>query len=152
MNYQDNRLQFRSSDGRFAANLQHRLQFRYAYPFDTDPRSPLDFDKASSSFLVRRARLRLKGHAYWPWLQWNLQYDWSQPVLRDSSFAVSKVPWFRVLLGRRKVFWNDERVTSSARQQFINRSIVNDIFTVDRQQGIQISGRVLPNDTTTTST
>ena len=144
VNYQDSRLQFQSAEGRFSATIQHRLQFRYAYPIDKDPRSTADLDPRSSSFLVRRARFKLNGHAFWPWLEWNMQYDWTQPVLRDFSMTISRVPWFRVLLGRRKVFWNDERVTSSGEQQFVNRSIVNDIFTVDRQQGIQVFGRVLP--------
>lgn len=112
VSYEDSRLQFRSADGRFAAKVQQRLQFRYAYPFDGDPRSPTALNETSSSFFIRRARLKLDGHAFGPWLQWYMQYDWAQPVLRDFSLTVSKVPWFRVLLGQRKVFWNDERVTS----------------------------------------
>jgi hypothetical protein len=47
-----------------------------------------------------------------------------------------------VRLGRGKVTYNNERVTSSGNQQFINRSIVNDIFTVDRQQGIEVKGNL----------
>ncbi len=142
--YEDSRLKIQTADGRFSINLQHRLQFRYAHPFDLDPRSFADLDETASSFFVRRARLRLDGHAFWPWLEWRLQYDWAQPVLRDFSFTINKVPWLRVVLGQRKVFWNDERVVSSGQQQFVNRSIVNDMFTIDRQQGIQILGRLFP--------
>lgn len=143
--YDDNALRLESRDGNYAMEIQHRLQFRYAWPFDQDPRSPADLDRETSSFMVRRARFKLSGHAFRPWLEWYLQYDWSQPVLRDFSLEVNRVPWIRLLVGRRKVFWNDERVTSSGKQQFVNRSIVNDLFTVDRQQGIQLFGRLFPD-------
>jgi hypothetical protein len=142
--YEDHSLQFESRDGNYRMQLQHRLQFRYAWPFDRDPRSLQDLDQETSSFMVRRARLKLSGHAFRPWLEWYLQYDWSQPVLRDFSVEINRVPWLRVLIGRRKVLWSDERVTSSGKQQFVNRSIVNDLFTLDRQQGIQIYGRLFP--------
>jgi hypothetical protein len=144
VSYKDHALRFETADGNFVAQVQHRLQFRYAWPFDPDPRSFEDLDEETSSFMVRRARFKLHGHAFRPWLAWYLQYDWSQPVLRDFSVEVSRLPWFRVLVGRRKVFYNDERVASSGKQQFVNRSIVNDIFTIDRQQGIQIYGRLFP--------
>ena len=38
--------------------------------------------------------------------------------------------------------YNRERVDSSGRQQFVERSIVNRIFTVDRQVGVMIKGRL----------
>jgi phosphate-selective porin OprO and OprP len=142
--YQDHALRFESSDGNFGAQIQHRLQFRYAWPFDADPRTLEDLDERTSSFMVRRARFKLRGHAFRPWLAWYLQYDWSQPVLRDFSGEISRFPWFRLLVGRRKVFFNDERVASSGAQQFVNRSIVNDVVTVDRQQGIQVFGNLFP--------
>ncbi|MCA9581595.1 MAG: hypothetical protein KC416_07350, partial [Myxococcales bacterium] len=143
--YEDHALRFGSRDGNYGAQIQHRLQFRYAWPFDQDPRSHANLDRETSSFMIRRARFKLRGHVFRPWLEWYLQYDWAQPVLRDFSVEVSRFPWLRLLVGRRKVLWNDERVTSSGKQQFVNRSIVNDLFTVDRQQGIQIFGRVFPD-------
>jgi phosphate-selective porin OprO and OprP len=149
--YRDHALRFESADGNFGGQIQHRLQFRYAWPFDRDPRSVEDLDEETSSFMVRRARFKLGGHAFRPWLKWYLQYDWSQPVLRDFSLEVSRLPWLRLLVGRRKVFWNDERVTSSGAQQFVNRSIVNDVFTVDRQQGVQVYGNLFPGSVADTT-
>lgn len=140
--YRDHALRFESRDGNFAAMLQHRVQLRYAYPFDDDPRSFDDLAADESSFMIRRARLKLEGHAFRPWLAWYFQYDWAQPVLRDFSIEVKRFPWLRLLVGRRKVYFNDERLASSGKQQFVNRSIVNDLFTVDRQQGIQVFGRL----------
>ncbi|MEX2482323.1 MAG: porin [Gammaproteobacteria bacterium] len=132
----------RTSDGRYALAIQNRLQFRYANPFDRDPRTVAALQQDKSSFMVRRARTKLAGNAFWPWLSFYLQYDWSQPVLRDFYLNLGKFESAQLRVGRGKVLFNDERVTSSGKQQFVNRSIVNDIFTVDRQQGIQVFGRL----------
>lgn len=140
--YGDKGLTFDTGDGKFAASMQHRLQFRYSYPFDADPRRLSDLQNEGHSFLVRRARFRLQGHAHKPWLKYAFQYDWAQPILRDFHISVTRFSWMEFRIGRGKVIYNDERVSSSSRQQFVNRSIVNDIFTVDRQQGIQIMGRL----------
>ncbi len=138
-------LTFDTGDGKFAATMQHRLQFRYSYPFDTDPRSIANLNEEGHSFMVRRARFKLAGHAFKPWLKYNFQYDWSQPILRDFWIGIERFDWLQLRIGRGKVIYNDERVSSSGAQQFVNRSIVNDVFTVDRQQGVQIMGRVLPH-------
>lgn len=126
----------------FALNVQHRLQFRHAYPFDGDPRTEEELAAEGHSFLVRRARLRLNGHAYKDWLRFNLQYDWVQPVLRDFWLDAVWSPQLTLRAGRMKVLYNDERVASSGRQQMVNRSILNDVFTIDRQQGLQLQGRL----------
>jgi len=144
VSYDKNGFEFRTENNRFSLAIQNRAQIRYSDPFDSDPRSIEDLERDDSSFRIRRARTRLRGHAYWPWLKYYLQYDWSQPVLRDLTLTIDKYQWAKVWFGRGKVIYNDERVTSSANQQFVNRSIVNDIFTVDRQQGVQLFGNVFP--------
>ena len=144
INYGKNGFEFRTDNNKFSLAIQNRIQTRYANPFDSDPRSIEDLQRDQSSFRIRRARTRLRGHAYWPWLKYYLQYDWSQPVLRDLSLTVDKFKSAKFWIGRGKVLYNDERITSSSRQQFVNRSIVNDIFTVDRQQGVQVFGNLFP--------
>ncbi|TVP94370.1 MAG: hypothetical protein EA381_20330 [Planctomycetaceae bacterium] len=136
--------EFETDDGNFSLAIQNRLQLRYATPFDSDPRLLSDLDRNENSFMARRARTRFRGHAYYPWLGYYLQYDWVDPILRDFNISISKYKWASVDIGRQKVVFNDERKTSSGRQQFVNRSIVNDIFTVDRQQGIQLYGNLFP--------
>jgi phosphate-selective porin OprO/OprP len=137
--------ELKTKDGKFSMAIQNRLQFRYATPFDRDPRSISDLEKDGSSFMVRRARTKISGHAYWPWLKYYFQYDWAQPIMRDFYLNIDKFSWAQLRAGRGKVLYNDERVTSSGNQQFVNRSIINDIFTVDRQQGVQIFGRLFPD-------
>ena len=128
-----------------------RWQFRIGssfatrIPFDGDPRTLSDLERDQSSFMVRRARTKMRGHAYHSWLKYYLQYDWSDPILRDFNLSVDKYKWASLDVGRQKVVYNDERKTSSGNQQFVNRSIVNDIFTVDRQQGVQLYGNLFPD-------
>lgn len=142
---------FATDDDQFSLAIQNRIQARYANPFDSDPRLIIDLDRHQNSLMVRRARTKLRGHAYHSWLEFYLQYDWADPILRDMSLTISKFRWANLEIGRSKVLYNDERKTSSANQQFVNRSIVNDIFTVDRQQGMQLYGNVFP-DTVVDST
>lgn len=145
VSYGSKGLTFETEDGKYALSMQHRLQFRYSYPFDADPRQLSDLQSEGHSFMVRRARFRMQGHAYKPWLQYAFQYDWSQPILRDFYISVNRFSWMELRIGRGKVIYNDERVSSSSRQQFVNRSIVNDVFTIDRQQGAQLMGRLFDN-------
>lgn len=144
VSYGKNGFEFRTENDKFSLAIQNRIQARYAEPFDADPRTLDDLNRDQRSFMIRRARTKLTGHAYAPWLKYYLQYDWSQPVLRDLNLTIDKYPWAQLRVGRGKVTYNNERVTSSANQQFINRSIVNDVFTVDRQQGLELRGRLFP--------
>ena len=144
--YGKNGFEFKTENGKFSIAMQNRIQFRYASPFDRDPRSIEELERpGTDSFMIRRARTKLRGHVMWRWLKYYFQYDWSQPVLRDLTLTVDKYEWAKLWVGRGKVFYNDERVSSSGNQQFVNRSIVNDIFTVDRQQGVQVYGNLFPN-------
>ena len=44
--------------------------------------------------------------------------------------------------GQFKVLYNRERVDSSGKQQFVDRSIANDAFTLDRQRGVNLFKRL----------
>lgn len=76
--YGDKGFELRTDDGKFALQIQNRLQFRYVNPFDTDPRSFQDLARDQSSFLVRRARFRVNGHAFRPWIRYAMQYEANQ--------------------------------------------------------------------------
>ncbi len=51
-------------------------------------------------------------------------------------------PGFKLRVGQWKAEFNRERIDSSGKQQFVERSIVNYWFTVDRQNGVMASGRL----------
>ncbi|EED36298.1 phosphate-selective porin O and P [Luminiphilus syltensis NOR5-1B] len=146
---------FATRDGNFATNLQWRAQFRYNTPFNSDPRQLDDFtDEKTSSFEPRRLRMKIGGHGFRPWIKYYFEVD-LQPARDVDADAISsgarvidwridlaKWEWGGIRLGQWKVDLNRERVDSSGRQQFVERSIVNRVFTIDRQVGLQLRGRL----------
>ena len=146
---------FETRDGNFQTNLQWRAQFRYSNPFGSDPRQVSKFeDDNTSSFEQRRLRMKIGGHGFQPWLKYYFEVDLqpARDVDADASSAsarvidyrvdIAKWDWGGIRMGQWKVDLNRERVDSSGRQQFVERSIVNRIFTVDRQVGVQLRGRL----------
>ena len=137
-------LEFKTRDGKWLMNLRARFQFRYSYGQDGNSLSapsPTVFDdKAVSSFRVRRARLKIGGHGYQPWLKYYFEYDFPSTTLLDWRVDVAKYSWLQLRVGQWKIKYNRERVDSSGKQQFVERSIVNLPFTLDRQIGAQLNG------------
>lgn len=137
-------LEFKSRDGNFAMELGVRFQFRYTYPQEGDSlnaASASSFDdKDVSSFRIRRARLKIGGHGFQPWLKYYFEYDVPSNTLLDWRVDVAKYTWATLRVGQWKVNYNRERVDSSGNQQFADRSIVNAPFTLDRQTGAMVSG------------
>jgi hypothetical protein len=145
----------RTSDGSFSTNIQWRAQMRFANPGDGDPKSESDFNKyESNNFELRRVRMKIGGHGYKPWLKYYFEVDLqpSRSVTSSSTNSSSRLidwriafqPWdeFGFEVGQRKIQYNRERVDSSGRQQYVERSIVNRIFTIDRQVGVTFRGRI----------
>ncbi len=144
-----------SRDGKWQTNLQWRAQLRYTNPYNGDPRQVSDFtSEDESSFEARRLRMKIGGHGYQPWLKYYFEVDLqpSRDVDDDSEAAsarvidwridIAKFPWAELRVGQWKIDFNRERVDSSGRQQFVERSIVNRIFTIDRQVGVQLRGHL----------
>jgi len=133
----------------FELKISTRTQFRYTYSF---------FDDASASedrgeFTLPRTRLRLDGYAYYPWLKYKVQYDFTGqtytttgtatrrgPDLRDLYFDLTKNPWTCVRLGQFKAPFGIQELTSSGEQEFVDRSIASEVFAPSRQQGAMLWG------------
>ena len=132
-----------SRDGNYGIDVQIRFQFRYADPFDSDLRTPEQFDFDEEGTLrIRRGRLRINGHAYRPWIKGYFQYDLIGNFIRNLRIMVSKYRPLQAKVGLDKANFSRERVISSQRQQFADRSIVNREFTIDRQEGLEVFGRL----------
>ena len=137
--------QFTTGEGKFRLQLQSRLQFRFATPGDQDPLTFDEFDaERRNIFKINRARLKVGGHAFQPWLKYYWEYELSQGNLLDFRIMIEKWSFFKVKLGQWKTDYSRERSISSGSQQMVDRSIVNRPFTLDRQQGIAFYGRLNP--------
>jgi len=105
-----------------------------------------------SAFLVRRARLKFDGYALTPKLKYKLELGLSNRDISGASVYTSNAPryildavikWnfhenFELWFGQTKLPGNRERVISSGNLQFVDRSILNAGFNIDRDLGIQV--------------
>ncbi len=146
---------FATRDGNWRTDLQWRAQTRFTTPYRSDPRQISSFNGPDQhNFEARRLRMKIGGTGFKPWLQYYFEVD-LQPSrdFDDSSTAsstrvidwridVAKWDWGGIRLGQWKVDMNRERVDSSGRQQFVERSIANRVFTIDRQVGVQLRGHL----------
>ncbi|MDG2090534.1 MAG: porin [Gammaproteobacteria bacterium] len=142
-------------DGNWQTNLQWRAQMRFTTPYRSDPRQISSLNaQDQSNFEARRLRMKIGGHGLKPWIQYYFEVD-MQPSrdVDDSSSSsgarvidyridIAKWDWGGIRLGQWKVDLNRERVDSSGRQQFVERSIANRVFTMDRQLGVQLRGHL----------
>ena len=140
--YGPNGLDIWSRDGTFHAHIELRAQLRFTeatFGDDTVDQSP---DVREGQFVVNRVRFKLGGHAYRPWLTYYFEYDFPRSALLDMRFTFKASDALRMRVGQWKVPYNRERVDSSGKQQFAERSIATPWFTLDRQQGGAVFGRL----------
>ena len=150
LGYGSKGFEIRTRDGKYSTQIQWRLQFRYSHPDSGDPSEDefLGSDQVTnapeSSFQVRRARIKVGGHGYKPWLKYYFEYDWPSSRLLDWRLMLEKYKFAQLRLGQWKINYNRERVDSSGKQEAVERSIVNPTFTIDRQQGAMAYGHLFP--------
>ncbi|MBH95725.1 MAG: porin [Gammaproteobacteria bacterium] len=141
-------------DGNWRTDLQWRAQTRFTTPYRSDPRQISSFNSEQNNFEARRLRMKIGGHGFQPWLRYYFEVDLQPSRDYDDSSSsssarvidwrldIAKWDWGSVRVGQWKVDLNRERVDSSGRQQFVERSIANRVFTMDRQVGIQLRGHL----------
>ncbi|HET7291461.1 MAG TPA: porin [Vicinamibacteria bacterium] len=146
---------FRTDD--FQLGLSNRIQFRFErLTPENDTRIPGTAQPGDSisTFKIRRAKTQLEG---WFWkreIQFELQIGWagSDATGGSATFSgledallnwdASKSGAFMVQVGQFKVPFGRQELTSSERQQFVDRSILSGEFTRSRDVGVQVWGRV----------
>lgn len=138
------------------SSLSMKFQFRMQHLFVAE-QGLGEGDEFESNFLVRRARLKFSGHVYDPRLTYKVELGLTNRDIsvnkedgngRDASRiildAVLKYKFSKnwaVWIGQTKLPGNRERVISSANLQFVDRSLVNSKFNIDRDMGLQLHGK-----------
>ncbi len=141
--YGEKGIELRTNDNKFLFQLQSRLQFRFSTPNDQDPLTYDDYSQGKQTTLkINRARLKVGGHAFEPWLNYYWEYVLSQSNLLDFRIMVEKYKWLSLKVGQWKAEFTRERFISSGEQQTVDRSLINRPFTVDRQMGIELYGHL----------
>jgi phosphate-selective porin OprO/OprP len=143
-----NGLGFTTPDSSYSMNIRFRMQNRMGVNTQSDE----DLSPESFEFRVRRCRLSFTGHVYNPKLTYYLQLsfsrgdmDWdvndatkintSVNAVRDAIVYYKPNANLQIGIGQTKLPGNRQRVISSGAQQFYDRSVVNALYTLDRDMG-----------------
>lgn len=121
-------------------NLEWRLQFRTEFNSNDSYFFIKEPNDNSGGFDIRRARLKVGGYAYQPYIKYYLEYDLPSNSLLNFEFTIAKLKWLQFKFGQWKIKYNIERYISSGKQQMVERTISNRFFTLDRQIGALIQG------------
>lgn len=141
--YGDKGWHLESANGNYATDFQLRLQLRYSYPFEQDPATLEDFNKEKQHILqIRRARVKIGGHAFTPKLKYYMEYELAASNLLDFWAIYSFNKAIKIQVGQYKARYNTERIVSSGRLQTADRSILTRPFTIDRQTGLTVFGNL----------
>ena len=125
----------------FSAEIKLRAQLRHTIE-EPPSLGPTDPNKIRES-RVNRSRIKIGGKAGLTGLTYYTEYDFPSHRLLDLRFTLNTTrDWLNFRLGQWKVPYNRERVDSSGKQQFADRSIANRWFTLDRQRGALLFGRI----------
>lgn len=132
-------------DSGFTANITTQIQTRYTY---TDGDDNLG-DSNSSSFEVKRARLKIAGSALHKEFDYVFQVDMVGADGADGEGSVANVQdmylkwnacdWASVQAGQFKTYISRQFMTSSTSLQFVNRSVASEYYDLGRQNGASVN-------------
>ncbi len=133
-------------DSSFSMKFSTRFQTLYEGTYNEET------EDWSDKILVRRFRLKFDGFAYTPKLEYKIELGMSNRDISGVNAQTSNTPrlildavlkWhfkenWQLWFGQTKLPGNRERVISSQKLQFVDRSLVNSRFNIDRDIGVQL--------------
>lgn len=124
---------FSPADNSYEVKLGARFQTRYSGFYD------LDSEEYNSQMQIRRARLKLDGFVYSPKLSYKIQLSLaSSNLVLDAVAKYEFAEDWEIWFGQTKLPGNREMLNSSQKLQFVDRSLVNSSFTLDRDIGMHL--------------
>ena len=121
----------------FTLQVQGRIQARYTYmDYDAD-RDITD----SSNFTAERVRLGAKGSFFKVW-SYDMEADFGKgrAELKKGLISWSRVPEAKISMGQMNVKFDRSQYLSSAKQQFVDRSLAASTFGQEYDIGLDVSG------------
>ena len=144
-------INFMAVDSSMTMKMNFRMQNLFIGEYN------INSEEFSSNFLVRRSRLKFGGYVFSPKLKYKTELgltnrDISVSKEDGNGSGASRLILDMVLkyqfqkhwsfwVGQTKLPGNRERVVSSANLQFVDRSLVNSKFNIDRDMGVQLHGK-----------
>jgi hypothetical protein len=131
-----------SPDGNYRLGISGQIQIRYVYNLQDD--NDVDGDDHRQGFEHRRAKLEFKGHVVDKTWRYEFQPVWS----RTGAGSIENIyvdkdlgNGWSVKFGQFKGPLLHEELVSSKRQLAVDRSIVNESFNQDYNEGVQVAWR-----------
>lgn len=133
--------------------LKFGFRFQNLFQADWTLDTPEGSDNFDSGFLIRRSRFKFDGWALSPNIIYKFEVGLSNrdigggsgPEFRRTANMIldASVAWtfhkhWTIQFGQRKLPGNRERVVSSGNLQFVDRSILNSRYNIDRDMGLQL--------------
>lgn len=138
-------IQYTSKDSLFYTNFRFRMQNRVGYSNTLD-----GIDNGKFDARVRRLRMRMDGYIYTKKISYSVQLAFTRGdqdfddtgvpnIIRDAVMFYNFSDDFYISFGQNKLPGNRQRVNSSGQLQFSDRSLVSNIFTLDRDFGVSFN-------------
>lgn len=144
-------IRYATKDTSFTFKFNFRMQHLYAAEYDEAS------GETTSQFLIRRSRIKFDGFAISPNLSYKVELGLSNRDIsvnnedgntRDAARIIldAVLQWkfsehWSLWVGQTKLPGNRERVISSANLQFVDRSLLNSRYNIDRDAGLQLRGK-----------
>ena len=136
-------------DSTWSMKIGMQLQFQNTAQWEEEE---CNFTDIETNFLIRRARLKMDGFVYSPKLTYKLSLGLANRDISGASIYTSNAPryildavikWnfyenFEFWFGQTKLPGNRDHLISSASLQFVDRSLLNSSYNLDRDVGIQL--------------
>lgn len=134
--------EFHFDQDKYMFYMDFRGQFRASYPHNNFPTQEDDFSDDDINMGISRARIKFGGYVGQPEYNFYLEQDVRGGNLLDFRAQIEKLPYLKFRVGQWKARYSRERVISSGKQTGLERSLINRIFTIDRQQGVSLYGNI----------
>jgi len=133
-------------------SMKFGARFQTLFVGDVNLHDSLGPIGAESNFLIRRSRLKFDGFAFSPKVKYKMEFGLSNSDMSGVGSETKNTPRFildavvqwnfagnwTLWAGQTKLPGNRERVVSSGDLQFVDRSLVNSKYNIDRDMGIQL--------------
>ena len=134
-------ISFEPKNKSYKMTMRFRMQNMASASFDDN------FSHTETEARVKRLRLRFDGYIFSPKLLYSIQLGFSPydaevipngnvNIIRDAMVFYMPTNNFSIGFGQTKIKANRARVNSSSALQFVDRSIVNSEFNIDRDFGL----------------
>ncbi|MEP0265292.1 porin [Dokdonia sp.] len=138
-----------AKDSSWSMKFATRMQFLSTSTLAANDPNSAEVDQ---NFLVRRARFKFNGFAFSPKFKYKFELGLSNRDISGASQFTRDAPryildavvmWnfapdWELWVGQTKLPGNIERVISSGNLQFVDRSLLNSRFNIDRDVGLQL--------------